>query len=188
MPTVGHDGQMYAQHYQYPGSYYQPPIQTTSSALTPTHPPTSQGEITTTTTSTTTATLASDQPAVSVDGTKPNSNGTITNSNGRNENTQQKANHKNSTLTSNGTTYGRNAQPGSVHSNYQFPRYGSPGPWVDGSALPDWQHKPVTPNTVSTTVSHASNVSSARNQNVQTLPNPMVTFFWVCCCLLLLFI
>ncbi|KMZ63795.1 hypothetical protein ZOSMA_39G00650 [Zostera marina] len=179
MPTVGHDGQLYGpQQYQYPGSYYQPPMQTTSSALTPTHPPTTQAEVTTTTTTTpttatATATLASDQPAVAVDGTRPNSNGTITNSNGRNENTQQKANPKNSTLSSNGTTYNRNAQPGNVHSNYQFPRYGSPGPWVDGSALPDWQHKPVTPNNVSTTVSHASNVSSARNQNVQTLPNPM---------------
>jgi len=163
VPTVGHDGQMYApQHYQYPTPFFQPP--------TPTTPNNPSNHVPNQTTGNTgskadlPSSITADKPVVSIDASKPASDG-VSNG-GINGNsapyTQLKQNQQSGSVNANGS------YRGAMQNGYQDMRYGfngvqSPMPWFDGSLYSNGQHRPNT-SSVSSSVSHASNGAS-RNQN-----------------------
>lgn len=156
VPALGHDGQLYgAQQYQYSGTFYQQPT-VPSTPYMPNQPPTSRTEIS----------ASANQPALSVDATKANSN-IIANGNVNRSSASAslRASHQNSSLPSN-HSYGRGALS-SGHSGYQDRRFGydsagSPFTWFDG---PGRQHRPLTAESLSSAASHNNYFTSTRNQN-----------------------
>ncbi|XP_077247947.1 YTH domain-containing protein ECT4-like [Tasmannia lanceolata] len=171
VPTMAHDGQLYGpQHYQYPAPYYQPPtppsaMSTPNQALTP------QGEVSTS--------VAADQVPMPVEMGNGNANG-VANGNvkANNSSVPQRPSYPNSSQTTNGS-YGRGVLPGGTHaSGYQDPRFAyegmrSPVPWSDGPIYPDGQPRLATSNSLSSTMSHISNIPSGRNHNLHQLPHPL---------------
>ncbi|KVH90942.1 YTH domain-containing family protein 3-like [Cynara cardunculus var. scolymus] len=155
MPTVGQDGQFYgAQHsYQYPSPYFQPIAPTGSPFTAPAAPP--KGEIT--------APASADQPPITVETAKGNSNGVV-NGVGAKGNTGsapvRPTPYQHSVFNANGS-YGRGAQ-----TAYQDPRFGfdgvhSPIPWLDGSIYSDPQ-----PRNNGNNAPYGNGVAS-KNQNVR---------------------
>lgn len=179
VPTVGHDGQMYApQHYQYPAPFFQPP--------TPT-PNNSSNHVANQTTGNTgpkadlASSITADKHVVSVDAAKPASDGVSNGSANGNSapNAQLKQHQQSGSVNSNGS-YRGGMQNGLSPSGYQDMRYGfngmqSPIPWYDSSLYSNGQHRPNT-SSVSSSVSHASNGTS-RNQNQRSSPHLLV---WPC--------
>ncbi|KAJ4979035.1 hypothetical protein NE237_009815 [Protea cynaroides] len=171
VPTIGHDGQLYGpQHYQYPAPYYQPPTPP-SGPYTPNQSTVPQGDVSTS--------IASEQVPLPVETAKGNSNGFASgNVDGNNSSGPLRPSYQNSSLNSNGS-YMRGVLPGGIPaSGYQDPRFGfdgmrSPIPWVDGPVFSDGQPRPVTSSSVSSTVSHISNVPPVRNQNLHPVPHLM---------------
>ncbi|XP_010257809.1 PREDICTED: YTH domain-containing family protein 1-like [Nelumbo nucifera] len=169
VPTMGHDGQLYGpQHYQYPSPYYQPPTPPPGGPY-PSSQTSSQGELSTS--------VAADQAPLTVETTKEKANGvTNGNSNANNGSAPLKPTNQNSTLNLN-NTYCRGVLSGGIPtSGYQDLRFGydgmrSPVPWIDSPVFSDGQPKPATSSSFSSTVSHANNVHSGRNQNIRPLPH-----------------
>lgn len=169
VPTVGHDGQFYgAQHYQYP-PYFQPLTPTSGPYHTSTVPV--KGEISTS--------AAADPTPLSVDSANGNSNG-ITNGGGIKANNGAvpvRPTYQNSSFNTN-ASYGRGALPGGmVTPAFQDPRFGfdgmrSPIPWLDSPIFSDGQPRPVTNNTITSSISNGNGVPSSRNQNLR--PHMMV--------------
>ncbi|XP_038973394.1 YTH domain-containing protein ECT4-like [Phoenix dactylifera] len=157
--TMGHDGQLYGpQHYQYPAQYYQTPTPA------PKQVSPSQGEVSTS--------AAADQPPISVDDTKANSNVIVSgNADGSTGAAAAKPSQQNSSLASTGL-HSRGVLTSVLPSSgFQDPRFGfdamrSPIPWFDAPVYPDVQHRPAITNT-------ASSTTSARNQNLRPLPHFM---------------
>ncbi|KAJ8630757.1 hypothetical protein MRB53_024080 [Persea americana] len=164
-PTMGHDGQLYGpQHYHYATPYYQQPT-TPNGTYTPVATP--KGDFSTS--------VASEQ--VPVERGKGNSNGNgIVNGgvNGSNGLVPLKPSSQNGSIISNGSYGGRGAMP-SGPVGVQDPRFGfdgvqSPIPWLDGPIFSDGQPRLVSSSPFS---SNISNITSARNQNVRTVPHLM---------------
>ncbi|XP_064971870.1 YTH domain-containing protein ECT2 isoform X1 [Musa acuminata AAA Group] len=171
VPTLAHNSQLYGpQHYQYPATYYQPPIPTGAPYKT-NQTPISEGEVSTS--------AAADLPPIPVDTTKSNSNGTAKGStNGNNESEKTRPGQQNSLLNP-GISFGKGALSGGLPSSgYQDPRFGfdrvwSSVPWFDGTTYPDGQQRPVTTNAVSSMTSHDRNTMPTRSQNFRPLPHLM---------------
>ncbi|XAR59919.1 hypothetical protein NMG60_11033099 [Bertholletia excelsa] len=170
VPTMGHDGQLYgAQHYQYHTPYYQP--LTPNSAPYNPSPAAPKGEIPTS--------AAADQTPLSVEAANGNSNAIANNGvlKGNNGTVPTKQTYQNS-FNSNGS-FGRGGLPGGLPaSGFQDPRFGfdglrSPIPWLDGPIFPDGQSRPVTCAPMATSISHANNGPSSRNQNYRPHPHVM---------------
>lgn len=172
VPTLAHNSQLYGpQHYQYPATYYQPPIPTGAPYKT-NQTPSSEGEVSTS--------ASVDLPPIPVDTTKSNSNGTAKGStNGNDESEKTKPGQQNSSLNP-GISFGKGALSGGLPSSgYQDPRFGFDGvwssvPWFDGTTYPDGQQRPATGNAVSSMTSHNRNTMPTRNQNFRPLPHLMV--------------
>ncbi|KAJ6844027.1 YTH domain-containing family protein 2-like [Iris pallida] len=168
VPTMGHDGQLYApQHYQYQTSYYQPPA-SPNALYTSSKVPTSKNEISTS--------AATEQPPIPLDASKLNSNGVANGTvNGNNVPAPQKSNQPNFLLASNGS-YGRGSAPNGIPSSgyqgFSFDGIRSPVPWFDGPVYPDLQHR-LTPNNAVSSTQHVGNSTSGGNQNVQPVPHLM---------------
>ncbi|KAJ6836507.1 YTH domain-containing family protein 2-like [Iris pallida] len=168
VPTMGHDGQLYApQHYQYQTSYYQPPA-TPNVPYASSKVPTTKSEISTS--------AASEQPPIPLDTSKVNANGVANGTvNGNNVSAPQKLNQQNISLASNGS-YGRGSLPNGVPSSgylgSSFDAMRSPVPWYDGAVYPDTQHR-LTPNNAVSSTQHVANSMSGRNQNVRPAPHLM---------------
>ncbi|KAL6005209.1 hypothetical protein ACLOJK_005771 [Asimina triloba] len=169
VPTIGHDGQLYGpHHYQYGAPYYQPPTPP-SGPYTP-NQTTGQGDVSTS--------VASDQVPLSVEPPKGNAGGVANGNTNSNGSAQLWPSYSNGSAIPNGPN-GRGVVPGVTPvSGYQDPRFGfdgmrSPVPWLDGPVLSDGQPRPATSNSISSTVSHVSNVPAARNQNLRPLTHLM---------------
>ncbi|XP_058086100.1 YTH domain-containing protein ECT2 isoform X2 [Magnolia sinica] len=170
VPTMGHDGQLYGpQHYQYGAPYYQPPTPP-SAPYTPNQAPATQGDVSTS--------VASDQVPLSVETGNGNANGIANGSVNSKGTTPLRPSYPTASLTSNGSN-GRGVLPsGAPASGYQDPRYGfdgmrSPVPWFDGPIFSDGQPRPATSSSISSTVTHVSNIPSARTQNLRPLTHLM---------------
>lgn len=166
VPTMGNDGQLYGpQHYQYP-PYFQP-LTPNSAPFTP-NPAVSQSEVSTS--------VAADQKPLPVETANGNANGIVNTANnmkGNNNNNGsaaplKPASYQNSSFNSNGS-YGRGPLPGRVSTpGYQDPRFGFDGlrsgiPCLDAPLFSDWQPRPVTSSTITSSISNGNNPS--RNQN-----------------------
>eukprot|EP00262_Sarcandra_glabra_P022162 TRINITY_DN96_c0_g1_i1.p1 TRINITY_DN96_c0_g1~~TRINITY_DN96_c0_g1_i1.p1 ORF type:complete len:635 (+),score=131.86 TRINITY_DN96_c0_g1_i1:271-1905(+) len=160
---MGHDGQLYGpQTYQYAGPYYHPttppgPPYTSNQANTP------QGEVATS--------VSANQVHLSVETPNGNakgiSNGTV---NGNNGSVPLRPSFPNSYLNSKGS-FGRGVLQ--QDTRFGFDGIRSPAPWIDGPIFSDRQNRPATSTSVSSAVSHISNISSTRNQNLRPLPHLM---------------
>ncbi|XP_020274887.1 uncharacterized protein LOC109849464 [Asparagus officinalis] len=166
-PTIGLDGQLYGpQHYQYPSPYYQSPS-LANAPYSVNQAPASKGEAVSTS-------AAPDQPPISLDAGKVNSNGVANLAGNGNNGSVPPKSQQNSSVTSNGS-YGRGALPnGHPSTGYQDPRFSfdgmrSPVPWYDSAVYSDSQHRLGTNNAVS----HVTNSTSGRNQNLRPLPHVM---------------
>nr|QEX51152.1 YTH domain-containing family protein 2-like isoform X3 [Cymbidium ensifolium] len=168
VPSLGHDSQIYgAQHYQYPSPYFQPQTVPNGTYSSNSAPP-SQAE-----------SAVTDQPPVTVDAAKSNSNGASNvNTAGNNGSVSLKQNQQNPSLASNGS-YGRGVLFGGHPSpGYQDPRFNFDGmrsavPWFDGSTFSDSHARSATTNAVSSTASQNANSAASRNQNVRSAPQLM---------------
>ncbi|KAJ3697183.1 hypothetical protein LUZ61_000888 [Rhynchospora tenuis] len=174
VPTVGHDGQMYApQHYQYPAPFFQPPTPTPNNNSS--NPVPNQTTGNTGSKADLPSSITADKPVVSIDASKPASDGVPNGSANGNSgpNTQLKQNQQNGSANQNGSYRGA-LQNGLSPSAYPDMRYGfngvqSPMPWIDSSLYSNGQHRPNS-SSMSSSVSHASNGSS-RNQNQRSSPH-----------------
>ncbi|XP_023741916.1 YTH domain-containing protein ECT4 [Lactuca sativa] len=151
MPTVGQDGQLYgAQHYQYPTSYFPPMTPTT-----PYSPAPPKGEVTAT----------KEEPALSLDTTKGNTNGVKGNTGST---PVRPTSYQNSSFNPNGT-FGRGAQTGYQDPRYSYDGLQSPMPWLDTPIYPD----PQTKNNLNAPV--ASRTQNVRPNSHLMSPRPMST-------------
>ncbi|PON32259.1 YTH domain containing protein [Parasponia andersonii] len=162
VPTMGNDGQLYGpQHYQYP-PYFQP--LTPTSAPYTLSPAVSQSDVSTS--------VAPDQKPLPVETANVNSNGIVNSGSvkGNNGSAPIKPAYQNSSFNSNGS-YARGPLPGRVSTpGYQDPRFGFDGlrsgiPCLDAPLFSDWQPRPVTSTTITSSISSGNNIPSSRNQN-----------------------
>ncbi|KAL1807949.1 hypothetical protein DCAR_0727328 [Daucus carota subsp. sativus] len=155
VPTLGHDGQLYAaQQYQYPASYFQP-------AAAP-----AKGDISTA--------APADQPILSIETPKGKPNG-IANSGGVKGNkgsTALKPTYQNSSYIS--SSYNANSSngtgvfPGGVPaSGYVYDASRSSVPWFDGSVYSNGKTGPLSSTSFNQYTSNGNGVPVSKNQNAR---------------------
>lgn len=160
VPTVGHDGQSYgAQHYQYPGQYYQQPAPTNAShgvdAVN------SQSEM---------PSVAAHQARVPVESAKAIANGTANGmANTNSSSLARKQTHQNVSVANNGSYGGATLQGGPSANNYGHSGLHSPVQWYDGPVYSNGHQRSNTNST-----SYGSNSYSAKNQSQRPTANLMV--------------
>lgn len=159
VPTVGHDGQSYgAQHYQYPGQYYQQPAPTNAShgvdAVN------SQSEM---------PSVAAHQARVPVESAKAIANGTANGmANTNSSSLARKQTHQNVSVANNGSYGGGTLQGGPSANNYGHSGLHSPVQWYDGPVYSNGHQRSNTNST-----SYGSNSYSAKNQSQRPTANLM---------------
>lgn len=159
VPTVGHDGQSYgAQHYQYPGQYYQQPAPTNASHGV--NAVNSQSEM---------PSVAAHQARVPVESAKASANGTANGmANTNSSSLARKQTHQNVSVANNGS-YGGTLQGGPSANNYGHSGLHSPVQWYDGPVYSNGHQRSNTNST-----SYGSNSYSAKNQSQRPTANLMV--------------
>ncbi|XP_071698051.1 YTH domain-containing protein ECT4-like [Rutidosis leptorrhynchoides] len=151
VPTVGHDGQLYApQQYQYPSPYFQP--------MTPTSGPYSSTGIASKGENKSSA--AADQQSLSVDTANANSN-SIVGIKGTGPAQLRPPTFTNSVFNGNGS-YGNGLQNGYQDARYGLDGVHSPIPWVD---VPSYSNGQARNNSSIAPVSNGNGIAS-RNQNL----------------------
>uniref|UniRef100_A0A0E0D6S9 YTH domain-containing family protein n=1 Tax=Oryza meridionalis TaxID=40149 RepID=A0A0E0D6S9_9ORYZ len=159
VPTVGHDGQSYgAQHYQYPGQYYQQPAPTNASHGI--NAVNSQSEI---------PSVAAHQARVPVESAKASANGTANGmANTNSSSLARKQTHQNVSVANNGSYGGGTLQGGPSANNYGHSGLHSPVQWYDGPVYSNGHQRSNTNST-----SYGSNSYSAKNQSQRPTANLM---------------
>uniref|UniRef100_A0A0E0KJ01 YTH domain-containing family protein n=1 Tax=Oryza punctata TaxID=4537 RepID=A0A0E0KJ01_ORYPU len=159
VPTVGHDGQSYgAQHYQYPGQYYQQPAPTNASHGV--NAVNSQSEM---------PSVAAHQARVPVDSAKASANGTANGmANTNSSSLPHKQTHQNVSV-ANSSSYGRGTlQGGPSANNYGHSGLHSPVQWYDGPVYSNGHQRSNTNSTP-----YGSNSYLAKNQSQRPTANLM---------------
>uniref|UniRef100_A0A0E0GTN4 YTH domain-containing family protein n=1 Tax=Oryza nivara TaxID=4536 RepID=A0A0E0GTN4_ORYNI len=159
VPTVGHDGQSYgAQHYQYPGQYYQQPAPTNASHGV--NAVNSQSEM---------PSVAAHQARVPVESAKASANGTANGmANTNSSSLARKQTHQNVSVANNGSYGGGTLQGGPSANNYGHSGLHSPVQWYDGPVYSNGHQRSNTNST-----SYGSNSYSAKNQSQRPTANLM---------------
>uniref|UniRef100_A0A0D3FP21 YTH domain-containing family protein n=1 Tax=Oryza barthii TaxID=65489 RepID=A0A0D3FP21_9ORYZ len=159
VPTVGHDGQSYgAQHYQYPGQYYQQPAPTNASHGV--NAVNSQSEM---------PSVAAHQARIPVESAKASANGTANGmANTNSSSLARKQTHQNVSVANNGSYGGGTLQGGPSANNYGHSGLHSPVQWYDGPVYSNGHQRSNTNST-----SYGSNSYSAKNQSQRPTANLM---------------